>query len=100
MELDAKEYMKEQLLKEIKALGFPESFGILIARNLNSERTMERMVGYLQNVKPKRAEDIADEMLAIMEDRATWIAKKETEESNRKYNEYLRSDLRESSEED
>ena len=40
-----------------------------------------------------RAEEIADEMLAIMEDRNRWIQKKEAEYYNAKYNEMLYNGL-------
>ena len=50
---------------------------------------MSRMIGYLRNAKPQSAEEIADEMLAIMEDRERWTKKKEAEYYNAKYNEML-----------
>ena len=57
--------------------------------NLGSEKTMRRMTAYLHNAKPRSAEEIADEMLAIMSDRERWTKKKEAEEANAKYNELL-----------
>ena len=50
---------------------------------------MSRMIGYLHHAKPRSAEEIADEMLAIMSDRERWIKKKEAEQANAKYNELL-----------
>jgi len=70
-------------------MGYPREFGAAIADNLGSEKTMSRMTGYLRQAKPASAEEIADEMLAIMEDRNRWISKKETEYYNSKYNEML-----------
>ena len=70
-------------------MGYPKEFGIAIANNLRTEKTMSRMIGYLRNAKPRSAEEIADEMLAIMEDRERWTKKKEAEYYNAKYNEML-----------
>ena len=77
------------LIEAIVRLGYPEEFGKTIAKNLGSEKTMRRMTAYLYSAKPRSAEEIADEMLAIMSDRERWIAKKEAEEANARYNEYL-----------
>lgn len=70
-------------------MGYPKEFGIAIANNLRTEKTMSRMIGYLRNAKPRSAEEIADEMLAIMGDRERWIKKKEAEQANARYNELL-----------
>lgn len=82
------------LLKAVSDLGFPEEVGKMFAKNLHSERSIRRMTSYLRNARPGRMEDIADEMIAIMEDRENWIRKKQAEESNRRYTEWLNSDLR------
>ena len=87
--MDNKERLKRDLINIIKDLGFDSSLGEAVALNLGSEKTMSRMIGYLLNVRPKSEELIVDEMLAIMEDRKRWIAKKEAEYSNAKYNELL-----------
>ena len=60
---------------------------------------MSRMIGYLHHARPKSAEDIADEMLAIMEDRERWVQKKTSEYYNTKYNELLWYGLGEEDEE-
>lgn len=49
-------------------LGFPEKLGIQIAKQLGSPKAMNRMLGYLYNVKPRSAELVVDEMLAICSD--------------------------------
>ena len=54
---------------------------------------MSRMIRYLRNANPRSAEEIADEMLAIMEDRNRWVQKKEAEYYNAKYNEMLYNGL-------
>lgn len=79
------------LVKQIKELGFPEELGILISRQLHNERAQRRMLGYLRLAKPKRAEDLVDEMLAITEESRAWADKKAAEYYNAKYNAYLNS---------
>ncbi len=82
-----------ELIETIVHLGYPEEFGKAVASNLGSEKTMHRMSAYLRSAKPRSAEEIADEMLAIMSDRERWIAKKEAEEANARYNEILNNGL-------
>ena len=82
-----------ELIEAIIHMGYPEEFGKVIAKNLGSEKTMRRMTAYLYSAKPRSAEEIADEMLAIMSDRERWIAKKEAEEANARYNEILNNGL-------
>ena len=79
-----------ELVSAIVRMGYPKEFGQVIARNLGSEKTMRRMNVYLHEAGPGSAEEIADEMLAIMSDRERWIQKKEAERANAAYNEYLR----------
>ena len=78
-----------ELIETLVRMGYPEELGRAIAKNLGSEKTMRRMTAYLYAAKPRSAEEIADEMLAIMSDRERWIQKKETEAANARYNELL-----------
>lgn len=94
--MSAPESWKEayrELIGTVVRLGYPEEFGKVIAKNLGSEKTMRRMTSYLYSAKPRSAEEIADEMLAIMSDRERWIAKKEAEEANAAYNRLLHEGL-------
>ena len=84
---------RNALVEEIKKLGFPEALGDAAARNLGSPKAMYRMISYLQNVKPKKAEMVVDEMLAICSEIEEWKKKKESQAANAKYNEYLNSEL-------
>ena len=84
---------KQQLVSEIKKLGFPESLGNEVAVNLGSPKAMERMIAYLHYVKPRSAELIVDEMLAICSDIDRWKKKKAGEAANAAYNEMLDSGL-------
>lgn len=67
---------KDELVTEIKALGFPEELGEVIAKNLGSPKAMYRMASYLCNVKPKNIELVIDEMLAICDEIGAWREKK------------------------
>jgi len=90
--MSAQESWKEayrELVGTLVRMGYPEEFGKAVAKNLGSEKTMRRMTAYLHNAGPRSAEEIADEMLAIMSDRERWIRKKEAERANAKYNELL-----------
>ncbi len=93
MTADQKEWAdaRDELVSSITGLGFPESFGNEIAKNLGSPKAMKRMKAYLYYVQPKSADLIVDEMLAICSDIDTWRKKKAGEEANARYNEMLNS---------
>ncbi len=80
---------KDRLISAIKHLGFPAALGEQIAIQLGSPKAMDRMLAYLNYVKPRTEELIVDEMLAICSDIDAWHAKKEAEEANARYNEIL-----------
>ena len=80
---------RDELVSAVVKLGFPKELGEQIAKQLGSPRAMDRMLAYLYNVKPRTAELVVDEMLAICSDIDTWHKKKAAEEANAKYNEML-----------
>ena len=82
-------YSRDNLMKAIKQLGFPESLGDAIVKNLGSPQAMDMMTSYLLNARPNTAELVVDEMLAIMSNIETWKNKKQSLEANAKYNEML-----------
>lgn len=82
-----------ELIQAVAMRGYPAQFGKDIAKNLGSEKAMNRMISYLNKANPRSAEDIADEMLAIMEDRKRWREKKELEYYNSRYNDILNNGL-------
>ena len=69
--------------------GYPEQFCAQVTKNLNTDWTARRMIGYLSHYKKLPLEEIADEMLAILSDRNRIMAKKDMETTNAKWNEYL-----------
>lgn len=84
---------RDELVREIKALGFPEELGIEIAKQMGSPKAMNRMIGYLYNVRPQSAELIVDEMLAICSDIERWREKKASEEANARINDIINNGL-------
>ena len=84
-----REKLKQELITEIVRMGYPQEFGAMLADSLGTEMTMARMLAYLRAASPGSAEEIADEMLAILSDRDRWQEKKINEYYNRKYKEYL-----------
>jgi len=78
-----------ELYKIMLRRGYPEPFCDQITRNLNTDWTAQRMIGYLSHYKKVSMEDVADEMLAILSDRNRIMKKKELENVNAKWNEYL-----------
>ena len=80
---------RDELVDAVKCLGFPRELGEQVAKQLGSPKAMDRMLAYLYNVKPRTAELIVDEMLAICSDVDSWHNKKAAEEANAKYNEIL-----------
>lgn len=81
---------KEELVSAVVSLGFPAELGEAIAKELGSPKAMDRMLGYLIKVKPRKAELIVDEMLAICSEIEAWREKKASEAANASYNEMLR----------
>ena len=91
MSADQREWTRarDELVRTIMDLGFPEELGNEIVKNLGSSKAMNRMTGYLINVKPKSVELVVDEMLAIRSEILAWKEKKSSEEANARYNELL-----------
>lgn len=85
--------LHSELVQTIVNMGYPAEFGDAIAKQLGTENTMQRMIGYLRRMQPQSAEEIADEMIAICDDRDRWRKKKEAEFYNQKYNELIRNGL-------
>ena len=69
--------------------GYPEAFCDQITKNLNTDWTAQRMIGYLSHYKKLPLEEIVDEMLAIWGDRNRIMQKHELEEANAKWNTFL-----------
>ena len=80
---------KDELIASLQKLGYPAALGDEIAKNLGSPKAMERMISYLNYVKPRKIELVVDEMLAIKAEIDAWREKKASEAANAAYNEML-----------
>lgn len=83
-----------ELYKVLLDRGYPKEFCAEIAyKNMNTDYTATRMLGYLYRVSNPRIEDLVDEMLAILSDRDAIIQKKEMEYAQAVINEIYRNGL-------
>lgn len=73
--------------------GYPENLCDLVTRNLNTDYTATRMIGYLSHYSYLPELEVVDEMLAILSDRNALIQKKEAEQAQEKLNELYRDGL-------
>lgn len=70
----------DELYELLLNRGYPKEFCAEIAyKNMNTDYTATRMLGYLYRVSDPRIEDLIDEMIAILSDREQIIRKKEAE---------------------
>lgn len=71
------ESRSDELYHVLCEKGYPDDFCLEIAyRQMNTDYTATRMLGYLYRVSDPRPEDVVDEMLAILTDREAIIQKK------------------------
>ena len=82
-----------QLYNLMMERGYPENLCDLVTRNLNTDYTATRMLGYLYSISDPRPEDVVDEMLAILSDRNAIIQKKELEHAQATINKVYREGL-------
>lgn len=76
-----------QLYQMMVDRGYPENLCDLITKNLNTDYTATRMIGYLSHYSNLPELEVVDEMLAILSDRNAIIRKKEAEQAQAKINE-------------
>ena len=66
----------DELYKVLLTKGYPKELCAGIAyKNLNTDYTATRMLGYLYRYTEPRLEDVIDEMIAILSDREEIIKK-------------------------
>ena len=80
-----------KLLTEAK--GEVELCAEIAYKNMNTDYTATRMLGYLYRYTNPKIEDLVDEMLAILSDRAQIIEKKESEHAQAVISEMYRKGL-------
>ena len=84
----------DELYQVLLDRGYPKKFCAEVAyRNMNTDYTATRMLGYLYRVSEPRIEDLVDEMFAILSDRNAIIRKKEMEHAQAVMNEMYRNGL-------
>lgn len=84
-----KSKLSKQLYELMLQRGYDESFCDIITKNLNTDFTAQRMIGYLYYYEHPPVEEIADEMITILSDRNRIMQKKELEEVNARWNDFL-----------
>lgn len=81
--------MSMELYEMMLDRGYPEEFCDLITKNLNTDFTSGRMMGYLSHYQELPLEEIVDEMLSILADRNRIMQKKQLESNNAEWNRFL-----------
>ena len=82
-----------QLYNLMMERGYPENLCDLVTRNLNTDYTATRMIGYLSHYSDLPDVEVVDEMLAILSDRNEIIKKKESVQAQAKISEIYRFGL-------
>ncbi|MDO4679613.1 MAG: hypothetical protein Q4B00_13450 [Eubacteriales bacterium] len=84
----------DELYKVLLTKGYPKELcAEIVYKNLNTDYTATRMLGYLYRYTEPRLEDVIDEMIAILSDREEIIKKKEMEQAQAVINEIYRDGL-------
>ena len=91
---------RNRLAGTLTSLGYPTELADLLAGQLKSPKSIDRMTAWLAHVRPRSMETIADEMLAICADRDAWREKAESREAPAAYSAWLSSEERMNSEEE
>lgn len=91
--MKARTEISMQLYQMMLDRGYPENLCNLVTRNLNTDYTATRMIGYLSHYSSLPEVEVVDEMLAILSDRDAIIKKKKAEQAQAKINEIYRFGL-------
>ena len=84
----------DELYKILLSKGYPKELCAEIAyKNMNTDYTATRMLGYLYRIRNPRFEDLIDEMLAILSDGNAIIQKKELEQAQSVINDVYQNGL-------
>lgn len=84
----------DELYKILLSKGYPKELCAEIAyKNMNTDYTATRMLGYLYRISNPRIEDLIDEMLAILSDRNAIIQKKGVEQAQSVINDVYQNGL-------
>ncbi|MBP3857502.1 MAG: hypothetical protein IK990_18025 [Ruminiclostridium sp.] len=81
--------IRDRLVSAVTALGYPEELGYEIAKHIGVPKGMERMISYLNYVRPNKVEMVVDEMISIRSEIDAWRDKKASQEANAAYTDML-----------
>ena len=85
---------QDELYKALQQKGYPDSLCREIAyKQMNTDYTATRMIGYLSHYSDLPDVEVVDEMLAILSDRNELIKKKESEQAQARISEIYRLGL-------
>ena len=90
--MDSKELWsrtRDELVAAVTALGYPAELGHEIAKHIGSPKGMERIISYLNYVRPYKVEMVVDEMISIRSEIDAWRDKKASQEANAAYTDML-----------
>lgn len=79
---DERELAYRALVRATRGLGLPQEFAYVMSGELKSAKAMRQMTTYLMSARPGSVEEVVDEMLAIVQNRNTWIEHQMREQSN------------------
>lgn len=82
----SKSPMSWELYEILIDKGYSEQFSDLITKNLNTDFTAGRMIGYLSHYTSLPGAEIVDEMLSILSDRNRIMQKKDMEATDARWN--------------
>ena len=85
---------RNRLAASVAALGYPEEFADLLAKQLKSPKAIDRMASWMDQARPNSMELIVAEMLAICAEIDAWREKKESREAQAGYSSWLNSAAR------
>ena len=85
---------QDELYKALQQKGYPDSLCREIAyKQMNTDYTATRMIGYLSHYSDLPDVEVVDEMLAILSDRNELIKKNESEQAQARISEIYRFGL-------
>lgn len=68
--------MSYEVTDRLLQLGYSEAFAVLVGEQMNTDFVAKMMLGYLRDARPTTMEEVADEMLGILELRQRCIQNK------------------------
>ena len=82
----SKSPMSWELYEILIDKGYSEQFSDLITKNLNTDFTAGRMIGYLSHYTSLPEAEIVDEMLSILSDRNRIMQKRDMDATDARWN--------------